>query len=395
MDDHLRIPLPGQAVSLAAAGPSGPLYVTSTDGGAVETTVVTALSLSGATRWQRKFAFGGRPRSRVSGDGTVWVVSRQNSDPVLQEVGPDGTTLRTVVPTHEPDEEIGGFVLLDDGFCIAWAGRLQSRRKSLRNPRVARYDLSGACLWSTTPDVLGKDSAAASAPQRFRWIRRGITVDPFESLLVSDDRVAASFEDSSGGIGATFFLDLADGRIMGSTPAGPTGRKAILGNGAFLIGNFGYGSFHCTRYERDAVPSAQWASHGAMVVGPDGVVCGPELDNGLPSPARFRRLEPGGTCVDGPGLPGFYTTYPAVDRNGTAVFWRNGELLSVDAGLDRRTLFSMDDDRRVMSRVLLLDDGIVAFTLDDELLVFRTSLGPLARSSWPCGEGNLQGNPRA
>jgi hypothetical protein len=46
-----------------------------------------------------------------------------------------------------------------------------------------------------------------------------------------------------------------------------------------------------------------------------------------------------------------------------------------------------------MSRILLLEDGIVAFTVNDELFIFRTSLGPLEDSVWPCGDGNLNGNP--
>lgn len=46
-----------------------------------------------------------------------------------------------------------------------------------------------------------------------------------------------------------------------------------------------------------------------------------------------------------------------------------------------------------MSRTLLLDSGQVAFALDNELLLFQTPLGPLAPGAWPCGDGNLHGNP--
>ncbi|MGW7591502.1 hypothetical protein [Streptomyces sp. SID5614] len=35
----------------------------------------------------------------------------------------------------------------------------------------------------------------------------------------------------------------------------------------------------------------------------------------------------------------------------------------------------------------------VAFSLDNEVLVFRTPLGPLAEGPWPCGGGYLRGDP--
>jgi hypothetical protein len=82
---------------------------------------------------------------------------------------------------------------------------------------------------------------------------------------------------------------------------------------------------------------------------------------------------------DGPPLSGYYTTYPALDANGTAVFWRDSALLAVDADLQQRELFTMADDRAVMSRILLLGRGFLAFALDHELLLFHdTGLAPLA-----------------
>ncbi|CAM5262045.1 putative protein OS=Streptomyces microflavus OX=1919 GN=Smic_43830 PE=4 SV=1 [Streptomyces microflavus] len=62
-------------------------------------------------------------------------------------------------------------------------------------------------------------------------------------------------------------------------------------------------------------------------------VCGPELENCLPSTSRFRQLAPDNTLVDGPPLTGYYTSYPSMDQAGTTVFWRNGRLLAVDADL--------------------------------------------------------------
>ncbi|WP_053703578.1 hypothetical protein [Streptomyces sp. WM6368] len=130
-----------------------------------------------------------------------------------------------------------------------------------------------------------------------------------------------------------------------------------------------------------------------MLVDKNGSASGPELENCLPSGSRFRRLAPDISLVDGPTLTGYYTSYPAMDCEGTAVFWRDGKLLAVDADLAGHELFAMDDSRAIIGRALLLDEGNVAISLDNEVLVFRTPLGPLAEGPWPCGEANLQGNP--
>ncbi|WP_199444428.1 hypothetical protein [Umezawaea beigongshangensis] len=138
----------------------------------------------------------------------------------------------------------------------------------------------------------------------------------------------------------------------------------------------------------------QWPSHTMALVDRHGHARGPELENVVPSRSRFRGLGPGGVLRDGPALSGYRTTYPALDRDGTAVFWRDGRLLAVDADFRMRELFAAHDERAVMSRVLLLEEGQVVFALDDELLLFGdTGLQPLDSGVRPCGDGNLRGNP--
>ncbi|MFE4826255.1 hypothetical protein [Streptomyces sp. NPDC056672] len=66
-----RVTMPGQVRSVAAPDPSGPLYVTSYGASPLET-VVTVADLSGSVAWQRTFAGTGRPRSRLSADGTLF-----------------------------------------------------------------------------------------------------------------------------------------------------------------------------------------------------------------------------------------------------------------------------------------------------------------------------------
>ncbi|MFB6516994.1 hypothetical protein [Streptomyces sp. NPDC056401] len=237
-------------------------------------------------------------------DGTLWVAYPDLDGRLLEGVLPDGSTGPTTRPECGADEEIGAFVLLDDGFVISWSGET----------------------------------------------------------------------------------------ISATSPA-PTGRKAIAGPGQFLIGSQGYGAFTTGRFGRDGAESARWAGHGAMLVDKNGSISGPELENHLPSRSRFRRLASDNTLVDGPALTGYYTSYPAMDCEGTMVFWRDGKLLAVDADLAGRELFAMDDSRAVIGRALLLSGGSVVVSLDNEVLVFRTPLGPLAEGPWPCGGGNLRGNP--
>ncbi|MFE7265561.1 hypothetical protein ACFU9B_26325 [Streptomyces sp. NPDC057592] len=404
-----RIAMPGQVWSVAAQDASGPLYVTSYGASPLET-IVTMVDSAGSAAWQRTYAGTGRPRTRLSADGTLWVAYPNRAGRALEGVLPDGSTDRTVVPECEAGEEIGAFVLLDDGFCIAWAGASrvlwmpQEGQPALPRPRprVARYTWEGDCVWSTPivlgavshPGVVGMSVETGWEVRPLRpWVPEEVDVDYWEPLLVSGDRVAASFIDARGGLGRTFFLDLAGGAIVSATSPTPSGRKAIAGPGEFLIGSQGYGEFTTGRYGRDGSTTARWASHGAMLVDGRGTICGPELENRLPSRSRFRQLAPDNTLVDGPALTGYYTSCPAMDREGTVVFWRDGKLLAVDADLVSHELFAMDDSRNVMGRTLLLGEGRVVVSLDSEVLAFHSPLGPLAEGPWPCGNANLLGNP--
>lgn len=402
-----RFTMPGQIRAVATSDPSGPLTVTGYGPNPL-VTVITRVDLSSKVSWQRTYPGTGRPQSRLSTDGTLWLAYPDRDGQLLEGVLPDGSTGPTARPECRPDEEIGAFVLLDDGFVISWVSGShlvrgeRSRATSVLEPRVARYTREGECLWST-PIALGAVSFPGVVEMGHRtgweirprrpWVPEEIGVDHWEPLLVSADRIAASFTDTRGGIGRTVFLDLDSGETVSVTAPAPAGRKAIAGPGQFLIGSQGYGAFTTGHFGRDGVETARWASHGAMLVDKNGSVSGPELENSLPSRSRFRRLASDNTLVDGLALTGYYTSYPAMDCEGTAVFWRDGKLLAVDTDLAGHELFAMDDSRAVIGRALLLSEGSVVVSLDNEFLVFRTPLGPLAEGPWPCGEANLRGNP--
>jgi opacity protein-like surface antigen len=268
-----------------------------------------------------------------------------------------------------------------------------------RIPRVARYGSDGRVVWSTDVDLgeIAQHMVVTDGQiHRKRRRPRTIVMTQWQPLMVSADRVAVTYEDYSSGVCVTFFLDTASGALVSRTRPAPQGLKAIVAPGEFLIGTHGYSASSTTRYDRSGQALRQWASHGMMLVDRHGGIRGPEYENSRRSQSRFRELIGDGTLVDGPVLSGFYTTYPALDSVGTAVFWRDGRLITVDAKFEERELFAGGDDRQVMDRVLLLAEGRVVFTLGGELLIFGgTGLGALDSGVWACGDGGLCGNPVA
>lgn len=368
------VPMPGQVWGLATAHPDGPVFVTSYPGRDFTATIVTAVDRDGTVRWQRDLD--GRPRRpRVSPEGTLWHAGARS----LTELSATGEVLRTVGLGCDDDEYIGAFVLLADGFCVAWLpgppNRIVSRGLL---PRVARYDWTGRSRWTTSVDV-----PVLKHPRTVRVFR--------SPLLVSGDRVAATFEDGSSGIGTTHLLDTGTGALVASTPEGPSAEKAICGPGEFLLGSQGYGRFRTERRDASGAVTGEWPTHVLPLVDRNGGIRGPEFENVLPSRSRFRIL---GDDREGPHLPAYYTSYPALDRDFTAIFWRGGRLVTVDTDLHLREVFALPgDERNVMSRILLLDRGRVLFALDSDLFVVDTGLAELDTGPWPCGDGNLRGNP--
>jgi len=400
-----RVTMPGQVWGLAAPDPAGPIFVTSYDGRNLNITVLVALDLAGTVIWRREFD--GHPGPpRASAHGTVWVGHRIPVGHTFTEVGADGSVLRSVTPEQQAHEHLGTFVVLPDGFCVAWLPANPYRPVPLGGvARMARYTDTGSTAWSTPltldqlsfPGVveMGVDTDWQVRPMK-PWKARTIEVDHWQPLLVSADRALVGIRDGSGGIGICTILDTVAGGIVATTDPAPYHHKAIAGPGRFLVGRQGYGAFSSTLYDRDGRAMRTWPSHGMMLIDRHGTIRGPESENCLPSRSLFRVLNADGSLQDGPPLSGYYTAYPALDTDGSAVFWRDGKLLAIDPDLQIRELFAHEDDRAVMSRVLLLDHGQVIFALHDELLIFyQTGLGTLDSGPWPCADGNLRGNPAA
>jgi hypothetical protein len=399
------VKMPGQVWGLAAPDPAGPVFVTSYDGHNLNTTVLVAVDPTGTVHWRHEFD--GHPGPpRASADGTVWIAHRGPAGHTITQVGTDGSVLRSITPDQQPHEHLGAFVVLPDGLCVAW---LPAARSHLvppgGTPRLARYSDTGSTTWSTAlnldqvsfPGVveMGRHTGGQVQPMK-PWTPRTIEVDHWQPLLVSSDRALVGVTDGSSGIGICTILDTVTGQVIATTEPAPHHHKAIAGPDRFLIGRQGYGAFSSTLYDREGRAIQNWPSHGMMLVDRHGTIRGPESENRLPSRSLFRVLNHDGSLRDGPPLSGYYTAYPALDANGTAVFWRDGRLLVIDSGLKMQELFTRDDQRAVMSRVLLLDHGQILLALDDELLMFRnTGLAALDTGYWPCADGNIHGNPVA
>ena len=396
--------LPGQVWGLAATGADGPVFATSYDGKNLSAAVLTALDLEGRVLWRRRF--GGHPGPpRLSGDGTVWIAQRGPSRTVLTALDASGTVVREVILECEPSEQLGAFTVLHDDICGSWVPVRGSQiARTSRIPRVTRHDQDGSCRWST-PVALGKLSHPGCVEMNAEtgweirsarpWTPRTIKTDLWQPLLVAGHRIAATFADGSSGIAVTFFLDTETGQFLAASRPGPSGYKAISGPGEFLIGFQGHGESRTARYDDAGIVMQEWQTHAMMLIDRHGGISGPESENVLPSRSRYAILAPDGTVRHGPALPGYYTSYPALDNDGTAVFWRDGRLRAVDRNLQTRDLFGLEDEKRaVISSIMLLRDGRVAFALHDELIILPcTGLGPLDSGIWPCANGGLLGNP--
>jgi hypothetical protein len=291
------------------------------------------------------------------------------------------------------------FVVLPDGFLVIW--RLGDKRGT--TARLARHTRTGGTVWSTALpfeeiSYAGVVEMSAESGWRTRPVKpwRPATLHvASQGLLVAGDRVLAQLFDVHSGIGVCYLLDLATGELVATLPPAPYHDKAVVGPGRFLVGCQGYDAFSSALIDRDGQTVQGWPSHGMMLVDRHGSIRGPEFENRLPSRSRFRVLDPDGSMRAGPALSDYYTTYPALDEDGSAVFWRDGTLHVIDADLRPRELSTRTEARVVtMSRVLLLADGLVVFALGNELMFFRdTGLGPLDTGPWPCGDGGLEGNP--
>jgi outer membrane protein assembly factor BamB len=218
----------------------------------------------------------GQPR--VAADGGIWVRDR----PTLRGMTATGSPRPRVDLPHEDGERVGSFLVLSDGFLVAWAA------SAFGDARVARTDQRGVLHWSTRlpiPDLAYRDVVQMRRETGWHhepllpWKPRFFMPVGEGNLLVAGDRLLATFQDPFSGLGVSYCLDLSTGDVVWTTPSHPTGERAVAGPGRFLIGAQGYGAFETYLYESDGSMSVQWPSHGRLLVSHRGRIRVIELEN--------------------------------------------------------------------------------------------------------------------
>src|SRR5262249_59762875 len=127
--------------------------------------------------------------------------------------------------------------------------------------------------------------------------------------------------------------DGAGGGTLWAPEPRPEAGVALVGSDEFLRGVQGYGAFDLYLHDREGKERQHWSSHAEVVVTGAGEMRGVEMENVLPSRMHFSVLKQDGTVCKGPHLEGYYTTYPVLNRQGVAAFWRYGKLRAVDPSL--------------------------------------------------------------
>ncbi|SIN93817.1 hypothetical protein SAMN05444166_1697 [Singulisphaera sp. GP187] len=353
--------------------------------------------------WEREWTIRShRPLTlRVADDGRPWV----GLGDLLIEIDHDGRNLKTLDLARDDRERLGSFLLAPDGVyaCLYRPGAPRTW-----GPRVLKLGPSGSVLWSTTLPIgaigytgvveVGGGTGWEMKPKRpwqpetWEPIRYGGS----EPLLLSGDRLLASlYEFPRSGIGCSYGLDAASGDLLWVTEPAPTSTLAVAGLGRFYHGLQGYGAFETRLLDHDGSVQRRWESHGFLVIDEQGRVRSLEMENRLPSRMRFVTLQDDGGVGNGPLLDGYYSSYPAISREGVVAFWRNGELVLIDDTMTKVVIYSdpLAAEQGLIGRMLLSPGGSLVFSVGYEADFAGEGLGSLAETHWPCCGGNVRNNP--
>jgi hypothetical protein len=363
--------------------------------------------LNGGLVWKRRVKAAVRDpyhTIRLHDDGTIWVLQ----DNHITAFSASGRVTTEVLLPAAPEEQCGSFVLDRESLIVS----LFSDAPGHPNPgKVARVTMNGSPLWSTEisiEDISHEGVVEMRAETGFRqeqkpgWRPRRWESAYSEPLIVSGSCILASFRDDRTGIGRSYCLDRANGKLLWATVPAPSSSKAIAGENEFLIGEQGYGAFSTSLYDGNGNVLRRWKSHGYYIIDTTGDIRLIEMQNTLPSQMRVARLPRDGNAVRGRRLDGYRTAYPVLAGDGKMVFWRKEEncLFSVDAELNVSVLHAcpMPNDLQFFGRMLLADDGTLLFTSNswqgqNFLCILKTDLPPVPRGVWACGNGNLTNNP--
>ena len=311
------------------------------------------------------------PCAGLDREGARWFVSDDRAS--LERVLPDGSR-QQISPGLGEDQVLGHFVIVDDGVLVM----INKNRGRNQPPQLARLLSNGSQVWSRTIDRFDRDLG--------------------NPIIVHRDRalVAEPFDDS--GACNRVCLDVESGEVHWSTSLQPSGYAAVAPGGDFLVGTDGYGQRRLERVDRKTGEvKAKLHGHGPLVVTGSGAVWVINWDPhkmGGSKHAVARRLEPDGTSLHGPALPNAMG-WPVVTRDGTLICLSDGELVAIDTAMQKQTLYTEPAwlPEAPMGRMLILDDGTLAYGFADELVFIRGDMFAPAASPWPCSNGTLEGNP--
>jgi hypothetical protein len=390
-----RIQLPGRVVGLAMSD-SGTIWAMSRRDDELS---VMRIDFDGEPSWEERIRPPAAWTLRISETGAPWI----GCATTLREVGGARSRWISIGEQLYQHERLASFVLLPDGFLVS-----TYRTEGPLHPRLIRFDEVGNARWSTAVpvgavEVTGMPSASAepegstslvTTTRRWQpetWDTR-LVHDP---LVVAGELVIAGYCEHSSGIGRRYCADLASGHMLWWTPARRDSRVAVVGNERFLLGVQGYGAFDTYLYDRGGEPLQHWPSAGYAVVDGANRIRVIEMEDVMPSRMHASVFDQDGTVRAGPHLDGYHTTYPLLTSEGALLFFRDGRLTTIDVDGELRVLYAdpKTSDASVMSRMLLHTDGTLVFAVDDELWLLATELAPLTSSPWPCGDGNMRGNP--
>lgn len=358
---------------------------------------LAGLSLDRGLLWQLTDLPAQPTELRIAPDGNAYV----STTDAIVEVTPTGQVDRFIAIPKAAHQEIGSFVLLDDGLLISIQGKEEP------HAAVIRTDREGQIIWTTNipPGAIAYQGVVTMARENnweprpsAAWTPQNWLCLSSNEILVSGQHALVSFHEMPrSGIGRSYQLDLATGAIRWVTDPAPYQSVCLAADGRWLIGYQGYGAFETKLYDTDGTVVGHWPSVGEAVVSADRRLLLVEMDNGK-SKLHYTELLPDNQIKRGPSIPGYYIISPAIDEFGTMVFFRDSRLyligpdhsgssLSIGKAPTERFLYGGLPER------ILLRDGLIVFSWADTLYLFESNLGRLAASPWPCKYGNLERNP--
>lgn len=374
---------------------------------------LVCFDVSGRQLWQRELRIlsrrFGSVSLRVSLRGVLWV----GLEDCLVAFDANGTELQSLALPLESGEYLGSFVCVTDGFLASVYRQGQpvgNEGVEDLTPRVLRLDEGGWPCWTTALPIdshhfEGIVEARAETGWKTQakpaWRPRNWTADVYvrDPILLSGNRLLASYIDISSGLGVSYCLNTTSGELCWRTPTLPFHRRAIGGQETFLLGAGGYGMMPMTQLRgADGEVLQEWHRNGAMCVLRTGEV---RLVEEFIQAPRAVQLGPDSTFQGGPSLAGTYTTSPVLTRGNELLFWRGGSLFLLDKDFKLHTLATIDavQDHAPVHRMLLCPDGTLVLALYEhharhyEAWFVKTPFELQNDSPWPCADGNVSGNP--